>query len=280
MRLKVSIMAPAVVMLGVSAVYTGRAWIERQVANRTAAFEKAAIDRNAARRVEPQSTIVVVSQPLAFGTELTRSALREVPWPKDAAIAGSFKTIDEVFEGAGRRAALAALQVNEPLLARKITGNGQRANLAAVIAPNHKAMTVHVDEFVGVAGLLMPGDHVDVLLTRKIGEGDATSSLVSQDIKVLGVDQSVDETNSKASIARSVTLEVSTQAAQRLAVAQMLGSLTLVLRPTVGDVTTTSQPVSALDVISGARAKDEPHVTVGVIRNNSRQDYNVPAAAQ
>ncbi len=277
MRLKLSVMAPAAVVLGLSSVYAARTWVERQVAQRMEAVQV----RAPAQATASFGAIVVAAEPLAFGTVLTRAQLREIPWPKDNQLQGSFSSIDQMLDGKTKRVALSAMQSNEPVLSSKITGPGQRANLAAVIDADHKAITVRVDDVIGVAGFLQPGDRVDVLLSRKLPQGDAEADVVLQNLKVLGVDQTVDDRAGKPAVARSVTLEVETDQAQRLVVAQNIGSLTLVLRPIGAAQSQPHRRVSASDLLQTRRIANEavvaPRVTVGVIRNLARQDYNVPA---
>lgn len=277
MRLKVSVMAPAAVVLGLSSVYAARTWVERQVATRMEAVQQ----RAPAQTPAAFGSIVVAAEPLAFGAALTRASLREIPWPKDNPLQGSFASIDQLLDGKSKRVALSTMQSNEPILSSKITGHGQRANLAAVLDPDHKAITVRVDDVIGVAGFLQPGDRVDVLLSRKLPRGDAEADVVLQNLKVLGVDQTVDDRTAKPTVARSVTLEVETDQAQRLVVAQSIGALTLVLRPIGAAETQMHRRVSATDLLQTRRGPGDsdvaPRVTVGVIRNLARQDYSVPA---
>jgi pilus assembly protein CpaB len=179
---------------------------------------------------------------------------------------------------------LAAIEPNEPLLASKITGPGQRANLAALIHEDMKAVTVRVDDVVGVAGFVLPGDMVDVILTRAPEKADATSDVILQDIRVLAVDQLTDAQTSKPSIARAVTLEVATQQAQRLAVAQQVGTLTLALRAagqrsaeaplrvTASQLSATPAPAAP----EAAAPQRSTQTTIGVTRRSERHEYTVP----
>ena len=182
------------------------------------------------------------------------------------------------------------MEDNEPVLAAKITGPGQRAVLAAILEEGMKAVTVRVDDIVGVAGFVQPGDRVDVLLTRQGDKGEAYSDLILQNLKVLGIDQLADDRAAKPAVSRSVTLEVAIPQAQRLVVAQSVGSLTLALRPVGQTSTEAARRITAADLLAadsrvGAKAEEEMPVasfpagrtTVGVIRNMTRQEYSVPA---
>ena len=81
---------------------------------------------------------------------------------------------------------------NEAVLASKITGPGQRATLSAVLGEGMKAVTIRVNDVEGVAGFVLPGDHVDVVLTRQIDKENATNDVVIENARVLAVDQSAD----------------------------------------------------------------------------------------
>ncbi|MCB1525379.1 MAG: Flp pilus assembly protein CpaB, partial [Rhodoblastus sp.] len=226
------------------------------------------------------STIVVAAKALPVGVELNRDALREIPWPAEDQLQGSFTTVAKLLEGQDKRNTLATFQANEPILARKITGPGQRPTLAASIEPGFKVLTIRVDDVVGVAGFITPGDRVDVLLSRRMKESEAVADVVAQDVKVLGIDQTVDEEASKPKVARSVTVEVGTQDAQRLVVAQSVGALTLVLRRAGAAQIESSRRVTTSDLSHPAREsktrEDGGQTTVVVTRNSVRQDYSVP----
>lgn len=170
------------------------------------------------------STAVVATQPLAFGTALTRDNLREIPWPSENIPNGAFRTIDEFLKD-GRRIALSSFQPDEPILSQKVTGPNQRATLSTLIEEGMRAVSVKVDEVRGVAGFILPGDRVDVVLIR----GDSADVLL-QNSKVLAIDQVVDERTQKPTIARAVTLELNMQQAQKVILAEGIGRLSLVLR--------------------------------------------------
>ncbi len=280
-------MLPAALFLGAVAISAGRSWVDREVARQVQerALAAPAPVVVATPAASPQmATVVVAAQPLRYGTEITASQLKEIPWAAGDLPTGAFARVSEVFADKQRRAALAAIEPNEPLLASKITGPGQRANLAALIHEDMKAVTVRVDDVVGVAGFVLPGDMVDVILTRAPEKADATSDVILQDIRVLAVDQLTDAQTSKPSIARAVTLEVATQQAQRLAVAQQVGTLTLALRAagqrsaeaplrvTASQLSATPAPAAP----EAAAPQRSTQTTIGVTRRSERHEYTVP----
>src|SRR5262249_42154409 len=125
---KSSLMMIAVAaVFGLLAVFVAQSWLNRQAESRLRSIE-------ANKKPISEQTLVVASRALRFGNAVEAAALREVPWPQDAIPAGSFKTIQEL-TGSGRRVVLTAIEANEPVLASKITGAGQRATLSATITP-------------------------------------------------------------------------------------------------------------------------------------------------
>ena len=159
----------------------------------------------------------------------TADSLREVAWPEEAIPAGTYGSIAEVTAGS-KRIVLASIEKNEPILRTKITGPGQKATLSAVIQDGMRAVTVRVNDVEGVAGFVLPGDHVDVLLTRQSERTTGMNDVVIQNARVLAVDQLADDAADRPTVVKAVTLEVDTVAAQKIALAASLGSLSLMLR--------------------------------------------------
>jgi pilus assembly protein CpaB len=262
-------------VFGLLAVFVAQSWLNNQAALRMKTLE-------AQKRPIATRTIVVASRPLRFGTELSKQTVREIAWPDDALPSGSFSTIAELLNE-GRRVVLTAIEQNEPILATKITGPGQRATLSAVIRDGFRAVTVRVNDVEGVGGFVLPGDRVDVMLTRQIDKSNATTDVVLQNTRVLAIDQLADERTDKPAVVKAVTLEVDTVGAQKLALAASIGTLSLMLRKageagpahtrrvTISDLTTTSAPVAT------ERRGAKGTATVEVVRGVSRQEYSVPS---
>jgi pilus assembly protein CpaB len=177
---------------------------------------------------EQMATVVVAVTPMTFGTELSDSNLAEVPWPATVVPEGAFRSKVEVLKD-GRRVALNPIAKSEPVLSSKITGPGQRASLAALLEDGMRAVTIRVDDVRGVAGFVRPGDRVDVVLTQTVN-GSSVADVLLQNIKVLAIDQVANERQESPLVARAVTAEVNTEQAQKLILAQGVGSLSLVLR--------------------------------------------------
>jgi pilus assembly protein CpaB len=186
----------------------------------------------------------------------------------------------------GKRVVLAAIEINEPILAVKITGPGQRATLSAVLHEGMKAVTIRVNDVEGVAGFVLPGDRVDIALTRLDGKGGATTDVVLQNAQVLAIDQSADERTAAPSVAKSVTLEVDTVAAQKLGLAAQLGSLSLMLRKAGETSSQKSLRVSLKDlfndVVADMGTKSTTVVTVkrGTQNGTQKEDFSVPVESK
>jgi pilus assembly protein CpaB len=260
------------VLFGLLAVFVAQSWLASQADARMKSLE-------AQKRPVATQTIVVAGKPLRYGNELTASVLREIPWSEDSLPAGAFSKIGDVLAG-GKRVVLAAIEVNEPVLAVKLTGPGQRATLSAMLHDGMKAVTIRVNDVEGVAGFVLPGDRVDIALTRLDGKGGATTDVVLQNAQVLAIDQVADDRLASPSVAKSVTVEVDTVAAQKLDLAASLGSLSLLLRKAGETASQKSQHVSLKDlfddVVTQLASTGHSTTVVSVKRGTQKEDYSVP----
>lgn len=245
----------------------------------------------------PENTIVVAAVPLRFGMTVDTGSLRSIPWQSDAIPEGAFRTVEEVIGETGKpRYVMSAIEVGEPLLTNKITGPGQRATLSAALAPGMKAVSIRINDVLGVAGFVLPGDRVDVMLTRSSGStnisaSNASTDVLLQGIKVLAIDQMADERANKAAVVKTITFEVSTPEAQKLTLAQSIGTLSLALRDVASSEFETIEPVNISDLGGGfgqqpaaaERAAPQPEIIVkkpstakvAVYRDSKRTEYNV-----
>jgi pilus assembly protein CpaB len=269
-RASTIVMIGFAVVFGLIAVFIAQVWLNNQANMR-------AKNLDANKTPMASQTVVVAKQPLRFGTELNASMLQEVPWPSNALPSGAFGKIQDIVAG-GRRVVLAAIEANEPVLALKITGPGQRATLSALVKPGMKAVTIRVNDVEGVGGFVLPGDHVDIVLTRQVEKGNATTQVVLQNTRVLAVDQTADERAAKATVAKSVTLEVDTVDAQKLWLASSVGSLSLLLRKAgeTAEVRTRKVTLNDLGTNEPVNTDKAATVTVVVTRASAKQEYAVP----
>jgi len=260
------------VLFGLLAVFLAQAWLNNQAEQRMKSLEAQH------KAAPPAHTIVVASRPLRFGDELSSMALREVPWPQDALPAGAFGKIADVTSS--KRVVLLPIDTNEPVLASKVTGPGQRATLSAVLGDGMRAVTIRVNDVEGVGGFVLPGDHVDVLLTRQGEKNNAINDVVLQDAPVLAIDQIADQKAEKPSVVKAVTLQVDEMGGQKIALAATTGTLSLLLRKAGESTADATRRVSSADLgRSAAPTTDARFVTVGVIRpsgETKRMEYTVP----
>ena len=183
-------------------------------------------------------SVVAAKTPLKFGDRLDASKLVILKLPSNAVPEGAFSTMDQVLskDGGGAPVVLTAISAREPLLPSKLSGAGARASVAAEIGDGFRAYTIKVSDVTGVGGHALPGDRVDVVLMRDLTpDGNVrtyVSEVVTQNIRVLGVDLNADLTSNKPATPSTATLEVSVPDAQKLAVAGDLGKLSLALRRT------------------------------------------------
>jgi pilus assembly protein CpaB len=267
------VMVGIAVVFGLLAVFVAQGWLNYQ----------AELNRKTVAPTPQQvatRTIVVASAPMRFGTHVVPDSLREVAWPDAAIPAGTYSSIAELTAG-GKRIVLASIERNEPILRTKITGPGQKATLSAVIQDGMRAVTVRTNDVEGVAGFVLPGDHVDVLLTRQSERASGMNDVVIQNARVLAVDQLADDAADRPTVARAVTLEVDTVAAQKIALAASLGSLSLMLRRAGEQHMDATRRITASDLAQTevvARSTDAKRFTkVSVTRAANKQEYNVPA---
>jgi pilus assembly protein CpaB len=177
--------------------------------------------------------VAVASAPLAYGTDVTADKVRFVAYPNSSIPPGAFTTAAQLLPAGRKRVALMPIGVNEPILATKISGQGQGASIAALLPPGMRAASVRINDVSGVAGFVQPNDSVDVLVTRDIAGADQRTQLTDvliQNVRVIAIDQTAKNAEGAPKVAKTATLEVTPLDAQKLALAQEVGSLSLVLR--------------------------------------------------
>src|SRR5216684_2508696 len=189
-----------------------------------------------AQPVASTSTILVAAAPLAFGTVLTEDNVSEIPWAEPQLPEGAFAKKIDLFKD-GRRVVLNAIERSEMIVRPKVTAPGQRASLSVLLDEGQRAVTVRVDDIRGVAGFILPGDRVDVVLLRtEPGQGNQpenSADVLLEYVKVLAIDQLLNERSDQpavATVAKAVTLQVTPEQAQKLLLAGNVGKLSLVLR--------------------------------------------------
>src|SRR5688572_32487492 len=178
--------------------------------------------------------VAVALVPLTYGMEVTPEKVRYVDYPTASLPPGTFRTQAELLPMGKRRVALRSIQVNQPLLAADLTGEGQGASIALLLPDGKRAAAVRINDVSGVAGFVQPNDSVDVLITRQITSSSDTAQQLTdvllQNVRVIAIDQDAKGADGKPTLAKTATLEVDPVDAQKLALAQQVGQLSLVLR--------------------------------------------------
>jgi len=210
----------AAIVLGLFAVYIANAYLTGQ--------QQKAVQGGTTK-------VAVAAVPMAFGTDITADKLRFVDYPNSSIPPGSFISAAQLLPEGKKRFALMPIGINEPVLASKISAEGQGASIAALLTDGMRAATVRIDDVSGVAGFVQPNDTVDILITRTAaggtqGGGTQVTDVLLQNVRVMAIDQEAKNSDGTPKLARSATFEVAPLDAQKLALAQRIGSLSLVLR--------------------------------------------------
>lgn len=241
------VMLVVALLFGGLAVFIAKAWL----ANQQALVVQQVAPEPA--KIETQ-TIVVAKKNLSYGEAITPEVMSEVEWPKGAIPDGSFKTIADVNKD-GTRVVLTPIYTNEPILAGRVTGPGSRASLSALLGDGMRAVTIRVNDTTGVAGFVLPGDRVDVLLTQ--GKSDGTGiDVLFQNVRVLAVNQNVDEKSGAPIDGRTATVELTPVDAQKLALAQSTGQLTFTLRAAGALDTAPARRIVQSELVSSGELAD------------------------
>jgi pilus assembly protein CpaB len=201
------------------------------------------------------TALVVAAKPIEVGETITADRLKLQAWPAGAVPEGAFASVALLTDGKPR-VALRPIAANEPILAARVSGPGGRATLSAMITPGKRAVTIRVNDVFGVAGFVLPGDFVDVLITRAEGDRYGSANTMRTDtlleaVRVLAVDQTASENKNEPVVAKAATIEVGPEQAQKLALAAQVGTLSLALRGTAAQ---------------GAEARADGTVRVGDLR--------------
>ncbi len=196
-----------------------------------------AAEREANSRMVETVEVYVSTRSVKYGERLRLEDVRVVRWPVDALPEGVFNEEAQLFpQGTDvLRTVIRAMEKSEAILAIKVTGPGEDAGVSSRLGKGMRAFALKVDVSSGVSGFLRPGDRVDVYWTGQRysanddGRGSNVTKLIETSVKLLAIDQFADEDRNKATIARTVTVEISPLQVASLAQAQATGKLSLAL---------------------------------------------------
>ncbi len=220
--------------------------------------------------------VLVAKQALGYGATLQPENLQWVEWPKAAVPPGAFTSVEELLgeKGDQRRIVLRSIEPGEPVLETKITKFGESPRMSMNLSAGMRAVSIKIDAVSGVAGFVAAGDRVDILLTRT-QEDRLVSSVILQDITVIAVDQRANSETSSVRVGRTVTVEVNTTQAQKLALAQQVGKLSLTLRGIGETNDEVLKPVTVDSLSDFERVEEAPDRQVRVRRAGSLENVTI-----
>lgn len=189
-------------------------------------------EREFRAKTGPLVQVFVVNKPMNYGDMLTKEDVQLIYWQESALPETAFQDAALLFPDDGKepRYILRQMEKFEPLLAVKVTEPGQPAGLTGQLAKGMRAFAVKVDVSSGVSGFVQPGDHVDIYWTGAVtGVDGELTRLIESGVKIIAVDQTADNGNSGATVARTVTVAASPEEVARLAQAAATGRMALSL---------------------------------------------------
>ncbi len=221
-------------VLGLGAAMVARGWVADQ--------------EN--KEKEDIATVVAASLAIPFGTKVEERHLKIIEMPKASAPPGSFSAKEDVID----KVTTQPIVAGEILMTARFVEQGDGSTLAALVGKNMRAVTVRVDDVIGVAGFLLPGNRVDVVAARKDGRRAVTDTIL-RNIEVLAVDQTASTNDNEPVIVRAVTLQVTPEQAETLVRGREEGSIQLTLRNPLDEEEEAEEQVAAA-------AKPSPQVVV------------------
>ena len=252
-----------VLLLGALIIAIGTAFAARSM------FAGGSAPAAEAAAVPTGPRVLVAKRALTAGTIITADALGFQPWPKELVQDAYFIEGEADMEKLLGTVVRYPITAGEPVTQGSLVAPGDRGFLAAALGPGMRAVTVPVSAMTGVAGFVFPGDRVDLVLTQEVdaeGEGQSlkTAETVMRNLRVLATDQTVEKTtdeNGKTVVTefRTVTLEVTPKIAEKVAVAQTIGTLSLALRSLADNPSELERAVASgdLQIPAGATPEQE-----------------------
>lgn len=204
--------------------------------------------------------VVVAAADIQLGSRLNPQMLKTVDWPAGSIPAGAITKADAL----ENRVVKTSILSGEAILEAKLAPVGTKGGLSAVIPEGKRAMTVRVNDVVGVAGFALPGNYVDIVVNTQIegggsGRGDRQiSKIVLESILVLAVAQEANRDETKPRVVNAVTLELTPEQAEKLDLARSVGTLSLVLRNQIDKDGVETRGIMKPQLLAGDKLLPEP----------------------
>ncbi len=241
-----------------------------------------------AKPVDPPIMVLVAKGDIAPGTFLNPEMLSWQQWPREALNDNYVRQDKAKLEDYVGTVARSRVTSGEPITAARVVRPGDRGFMAAVLTPGMRAVTVNVTASTGMAGFVVPGDHVDLILTMVVHpEKDRSddpdrhvSETVLTDLRILGMDQRLSDDKKDVSVPKTATLEVTPKQAEIVAVSADLGLLSLSLR-SVAEEDYPPTPHPTWDAEATRLPINLPHVAVRkveIVRGGETAPAATPAA--
>lgn len=211
------------------AIYMVQGYFQQQ--NAALAQQRAAM-----AEAVPTVDVYAVNRVMEHGEQITAEDILLIKYAEPFLPEGVFRTEEELFSAGPEefRVVTRQMEPNEPILAAKVTAPGEVAGITALITRGMRAFAIKVDVSSGVSGFLSPGDRVDVYWTGRIqgndsGRNGEVTQLIQAGIQLVAIDQTSESGRTGATIARTVTVQVTPDQVAALAQAQATGNLSLSL---------------------------------------------------
>ena len=277
------------VTISCATVFFVQQWLHHELASRPV---EGSADNAPAR---PATHVLVAKGDVQIGALLRAENLRWQEWPRDAVDASYILQDNAKLEDFVGAIARSRLTSGEPITADRVIHAGDHSSMAAVLTPGTRAVTVNVTASTGMAGLVAPGDHVDLLLTMTVHSDDKDaparhlSETILTNLKVLAMDRRVSDDAKDSDVPKTATLEVTPKQAELVAVASELGLLSLSLRSMTADKDegshasadpTWDSDASRLVRETGKGAQQAVHILRGGHGGSKSDELPLPAPAQ
>ena len=202
------------IVLSAAAAFVANSWIQNEL-NQEASIK------------DSMEHVIVATVKIPYGLEIDETHVKTIEVPKGTSPSGAFSEMESVVGTVSRT----EIYPGEVIIKDRVVAHGGGSTLAAMISPNKRAITVRVNDVVGVAGFLLPGNRVDIISTRVKGKNKKiVSETILKNIKVLAVDQTASTDKNEPIVVRSVTMEMSSSETEDVTAATKRGSLQLTLR--------------------------------------------------